>query len=93
MQLFYQKMLPSDIDLLQRAGRASYEPDYPHLWKPGGLDWYLERCFGRETLERELADPNIAYFLACTADQQLVGLLKLVWEKPMPGGRCDDALF
>ena len=81
--------------MLQYAGRATYEPYYPHLWKPGGLDWYMERCFGDETLRHEMADPNIEYLLAYTTPEreELVGLLKLVLEKPVPGGLCGNALY
>lgn len=55
----------------------------------------MERCFGAETLWREMADPNIEYLLAYTTPEKetLVGLLKLALEKPVPGGLCDNALY
>lgn len=90
-----RKLTPPDLPLLQYAGRATYEPYYPHLWKPGGLDWYMERCFGTAALQRDFADPNIEYRLAFAAadEKQIIGLLKLVLEKPAPGGLCDNALY
>ena len=93
--LHIQKLSPSDIPQLQFAGRATYEPYYPHLWKPGGLDWYMEHCFGTEVLQRELADPNIDYMLAYSGSkaEDLIGLLKLVLKKPAPGGWCTNALY
>ena len=82
----------SNLALLQYIGRATYEPYYPHLWKPGGLDWYMEHCFGDAALQRDFADPNIEYLLASNSDQP-IGLLKLLLEKPVPGGHCDNALY
>jgi ribosomal protein S18 acetylase RimI-like enzyme len=95
MDLNIRKLRPADLPLLQYAGRATYEPYYPHLWKPGGQDWYMEHCFGTEILERELLDANIDYLLAYTAagSNELVGLLKLILEKPVPGGLCANALY
>lgn len=95
MYFHYRVMTPADLALLQDAGRATYVPHYPHLWKPGGMDWYVDHCFGTAVLERELVDPNVEYGLVYQApdEKTLVGLLKLVLEKPVPGGRCDNALY
>ena len=83
----------ADLPLLQYIGRASYEPYYPHLWKPGGLDWYMERCFGTASLTADFADPNIEYLLATDEAAQPIGFLKLVLEKPLPGGVPANALY
>lgn len=95
MSVFYQKIGPAQLPLLQRAGRATYVPYYPHLWKAGGLEWYLDHCFGDAALQRDFADPNIEYLLASTPAEapQTIGLLKLVLQKPVPGGWCDNALY
>jgi len=53
----------ADLPLPQYAGRATYEPYYPHIWQEGGLDWYIEHCFGTPALQMELADPNVEYLL------------------------------
>lgn len=82
-----------DLALLQHIGRASYEPYYQHLWKPGGLDWYMERCFGTDSLRADFADPNIEYILATDDTAQPIGFLKLVLAKPLPSGQPANALY
>jgi GNAT superfamily N-acetyltransferase len=81
-----------DLRLVQYIGRATYEPHYPHLWHPGGLDWYMEYSFGSAALSRDFADPNIAYFLA--ADEgQVIGFVKLRLHSPLPDGSMRNALY
>ncbi len=90
---FLQKLSLDDLALLQYVGRATYEPYYPHIWHPGGLDWYMERCFGTDALRHDFADPNIAYFLATDEAAQIVGFLKLVLQKPLPNDSIPNALY
>ena len=92
-RFFLQKLSLDDLVLLQYVGRATYEPYYPHIWHPGGLDWYMERCFGTDVLRHDFTDPNIAYFLATDASAQIVGFLKLVQENPLPDGSITNALY
>lgn len=80
----YHPLGLTDWNLIQKIGRATYEPYYPHIWKPGGLDWYMEYCFGREQLQEELQDPNIQYWLAEEESGAPVGFLKIVLQKPSP---------
>lgn len=81
-----------DLRLIQHIGRATYEPHYPHLWHPGGLDWYMEYSFGSDALRRDFDDPNIAYFLA--ADEgQVIGFVKLRMHSPVPDGSIHNALY
>lgn len=84
MSFHYRQLLLPELPLIQQVGRASYEPYYPHLWKPGGVDWYMQRCFGENTLRNELADPNLEYWLAQDEAGQSVGFLKLVLQKELP---------
>ena len=93
MKLHYQKLGLQDIPLLQQVGRATYEPYYPHIWLPGGLDWYMEKCFGAAILSQELADPNYEYLLPRDENGEIVGILKLILEKPLPDGQITKALY
>ena len=88
-----KKLSVDDLTLLHYVGRATYEPYYPHLWHPGGLDWYMERCFGTDALRHDFADPNIAYFLATDEAAQIVGFLKLVLQNSLPDGSISNALY
>lgn len=88
-----KKLSLHDLTLLQYVGRATYEPYYPQLWHPGGLDWYMERCFGTDALRSDFADPNIAYFLVTDSASQIVGFLKLALRKSLPDGSTANALY
>ena len=43
---------------LQDIGIRSYLPHCTHLWKEGGVDWYMRRCFADEVLQKNV---NIGY--------------------------------
>lgn len=82
-----------DLQLIQYIGRATYEPYYPHLWHSGGLDWYMERCFGSDALRQDFENPDIIYYLAIEQPAQIIGFLKLVLHRPVPDGSADHALY
>ncbi|MBV6443422.1 MAG: GNAT family N-acetyltransferase [Haliscomenobacteraceae bacterium CHB4] len=92
MNFHIRKLTVADLPLLQYVGRATYEPYYPHVWKPGGLDWYMEKCFGTDVLTAELADAGIEYLLATDREGQIIGFLKLILLKPVPGTVITNAL-
>ncbi len=93
MPFTYRQLLLPELSLTQKVGRETYEPYYPHIWKPGGLNWYMERCFGVETLSAELQDPNIEYWLAEDEAMRVVGFLKLLLQKPIPDHPVKNALY
>lgn len=77
---------------LREIGIRSYLPHYSHLWKPGGVEWYLDRCFGDEALQNDFSDSNIEYYII--ADQcRNVGILKLVLQKPLVDSNVVNALY
>jgi ribosomal protein S18 acetylase RimI-like enzyme len=82
-----------DINTLQHIGRATYEPYYQHIWYPGGVEWYINRCFNPETLEKELNDPSIEYSLPTDEQGNIIGLLKVHPLYPTPDGSIEDALY
>jgi len=89
----YQKLGLEDIPLMQQVGRATYEPYYQHIWEPGGLDWYMEKCFGTEILHKELVDPNVEYLIFRAEEGRIVGFLKLILEKSIPNSHISNALY
>ncbi|MCB0527012.1 MAG: GNAT family N-acetyltransferase [Saprospiraceae bacterium] len=93
MDLRIKKLTADDIPLLQYVGRATYEPYYRHIWKPGGLDWYMEYCFGAKVLGPALADPGVEYLLAGDAEGAIVGFMKIVLQKPVPHTGILNALY
>ena len=82
----------SDLQELRDIGIESYVPHYAHMWKPNGLEWYLERCFSEEFLKNELVDPNVEYYIISSAEQD-IGILKLVLQKPLPESDIENALY
>lgn len=93
MDFHIRQLTVEDLPLMQYVGRATYEPYYQHIWKPGGLDWYMEKCFGTQVLESEFADSGKAYLLATDQDAQIVGFLKVIWQKQAPGTFVTNALY
>ncbi|HNG90586.1 MAG TPA: GNAT family N-acetyltransferase, partial [Saprospiraceae bacterium] len=79
--------------LVRYLGRATYAPYYPHCWKPGGLDWYMEHCFGQAALHLDFSDPNIRYWVAADEQDEIIGLLKLGLQRPIPGSDDPNALY
>lgn len=77
---------------LQEIGIKSYLPHYAHLWKPNGIEWYMNRCFGDENLQKELSDSNIEYYIIENEDEN-IGMMKLVLKKTLPDSNIENALY
>lgn len=82
----------ADLKEVQEIGVRSYLPHYAHLWKEGGIDWYMHRCFSDEILRAELSDPNIEYYIV-SAENDNIAILKLVLQKPLPDSEIKNALY
>ena len=82
----------SDLHQLRDIGIKSYIPHYSHLWKPNGLEWYLDRCFNTEFLQNELTDPNVEYYII-SSEENDVGMVKLVLQKALPNSDIENALY
>jgi GNAT superfamily N-acetyltransferase len=82
----------NDLPELQEIGVASYLPHYTHLWKAGGVDWYMQRCFADEVLQAELKDDNVEYYFV-EINEQNIGFIKLVLLKPVPDSGIKNALY
>ena len=93
MNFRIRKLGIGDLSLMQYVGRATYEPYYPHVWKPGGLDWYMEKCFGTEVLTAWFADPDNEYLLASDEQDRIIGFLKIILQKPAPHTGIANALY
>lgn len=82
----------SDLQELREIGIESYVPHYAHIWKSNGLEWYLEKCFGIEFLQNEIADENVEYYVI-SAEEKNIGVLKLVFNKSLPDSDIENALY
>lgn len=81
-----------DLRELQEIGFDSYVPHYAHLWKPNGIEWYMNRCFSAEFLKNEIANPNVEYYII-ENDGENIGMMKLVLKKPLPDSEIENALY
>ncbi|WP_242916878.1 GNAT family N-acetyltransferase [Pontibacter liquoris] len=79
-----------ELHTLQDIAINAYGDHYLYLWYDGGA-WYLERSFSENTLKKELADPNAAFFLIYDQDQ-LTGFLKLNIDAPLDNYPAREAL-
>ena len=93
MDFHIRKLTIDDLPLMQYIGRATYEPYYPHVWKPGGLDWYMEKCFGTKALMADFAEPDKEYLLASDPEGQMIGFLKVISHKQAPGTAIINAFY
>jgi GNAT superfamily N-acetyltransferase len=87
-----RKVGTSDLQELREIGIESYVPHYAHMWKPNGLEWYLNRCFSDEFLQNEITDPNIEYYII-SFEKRNIGILKLVLQKSLPESDIENALY
>ncbi|CAN5351206.1 GNAT family N-acetyltransferase [soil metagenome] len=92
MSLTINKIGLLDLQQLQEIGFDSYVPHYAHLWKPNGIEWYMNRCFGEEFLKNEIVNPNVEYYII-ENDGENIGMMKLVLRKPLPNSDIENALY
>src|SRR5215207_5576140 len=81
-----------NADELREIGNLSYRPHYSHMWKSGGVDWYLNRCFGDEALKADFSDPNIEYYIIADESRN-IGILKIVLQKRLVDSNIVNALY
>ena len=92
MNLEIKRVELNDWTELREIGIASYLPHYIYLWKPDGIEWYMERCFGEGFLRNEIPNPNVEYYIV-KASGENIGMIKLVLQKPLPDSEIKNALY
>jgi GNAT superfamily N-acetyltransferase len=74
-----------DATTISDVAIRSYNDFYLHLWYDNG-DWYVNHSFSQPVLEKEIKDPNHAFFLL-NEKENSVGFLKLNIDQPLKGYR------
>lgn len=52
-----------------------YPQTYQHLWEDGG-EWYINKLYSLENVEKELSEPNTPYYFVLFR-QEIVGILRI----------------
>lgn len=74
-----------DAAKLSEIAIRSYKDFYLYLWyEYDHGDWYINRSFAQPVLEKELQDPNHAYFFV-KENETMVGFLKLNIDQALKG--------
>ena len=92
MSFEIRKVGLDNLQDLREIGIRSYLPHYSHLWKPNGIEWYMERCFGEEFLRNEISNPNVEYYIVESKGEK-IGIMKLVLKKTLPDSEIENALY
>ena len=73
-----------DIPALKEICTDAYAKNFYHHWNENGLEWYLEREFGDEKLEADLANRHLAYYFIVN-DEKPVGFVKIRYNAVLSG--------
>lgn len=65
-----------DLEILYCICRKTYSENFAHHWNEGGLEWYLEKVYGKELIATELSGSLVDYFIAFLNNEP-VGFMKL----------------
>jgi ribosomal protein S18 acetylase RimI-like enzyme len=79
-----QQMKLSDLATLQKVCCEIYSQNFYNHWDEGGLEQYINKVFGVDTLKIELSDKNIQYYLAFI-NQEPVAFMKINLFSNLPG--------
>src|SRR6478736_1010769 len=79
-----EKAQPSDLLTLYSICRQSYSENFSNHWNEGGLEWYLEKTYGKRIIEFELSGTTVNYYIAFLNDEP-VGFMKLDLCSNVPG--------
>jgi GNAT superfamily N-acetyltransferase len=79
-----------DAKKLSDIAIRAYKDFYLYLWYDNG-DWYIKHSFTPSVIEKQLANPNNAFFLL-NEQENPVGFLKLNIDQPLGGYDQYDAM-
>ena len=79
-----QQMELINLATLQRACCEIYSQNFYSHWDEGGLEQYLEKVFGVDTLEIELSGNSIQYYIAFVSERP-VAFMKINLFSNLPG--------
>ena len=81
----------SDVALIERLGKTSYQEHFGHLWSIRGLENYLNSHFSEQALIAQLKTPYIRYYIPYY-NQSPAGILKVKFHREIPAPPMDFGL-
>jgi len=66
----------NDLELLFDLSRQSYAEAFANHWNEGGLAWYLNKVYNKQSLASDLENHGISYFIAFY-DEAPAGFMKI----------------
>lgn len=84
-----RRAMPEDAALLFKVCRDSYVQSFADHWNEGGLDWYLEKVYGREVIENELRSEKTRYYLS-RYERVPAGFMKIWPGRGLHGSSPDE---
>ena len=79
-----QQMKLSDLEILHGFCCDVYSLNFYNHWNDDGLEQYINKVFGVDTLKRELSDKNIQYYMAFI-NLEPAGFMKINLFSNLPG--------
>jgi diamine N-acetyltransferase len=77
-----QMKLP-DLTALHKICCEAYSQNFSSHWEEGGLEYYMNKVFGINTLRTELSDKNIQYY-AAFINEEPVAFMKINLSSNLP---------
>ncbi|WP_165395225.1 GNAT family N-acetyltransferase [Flagellimonas allohymeniacidonis] len=92
MQVHLESVTSDSVDIYIKVGEKSYRQHYLHLWPNEDPTNYISTSFTRDVVSEELKDSNMENFLVKT-DEDIVGILKLIWDKALDEYSAEKSLL
>jgi ribosomal protein S18 acetylase RimI-like enzyme len=86
-----QRMDLTNVAALQKTCCEIYSQSFYTHWDEGGLQQYIAKVFGADTLKVELADKNILYYVAFM-NRDPVGFMKINLLSSLPGVQMEKGI-
>lgn len=82
-KLSLQSIKIEDSEDLLNLMETIYPKAYSHFWKDKG-EWYVEKQYSKENIERELLEEDSEYYFVVFNDN-IVGNFRILWNSKLPG--------
>jgi GNAT superfamily N-acetyltransferase len=87
-----KKIDSTSAEALSSLAKIIYVHHYAHLWKPGGMDWYMnEFAYPVSKIRSEIENKNCLHYIAYI-NNKAVGYLKINIDAAIEGGAIKEGI-